>query len=164
MLNLGSMFDLGSSEPVVGKASILLKCPPGEVFKYLGEDFFKNYPKWSPEVKELERISRGPVKVGTIARQVRIDQGYRSESRFRITVFEPEKRLTFAGISEPFRCNFELHHDNSGKSARLNFTFELLELKVFMRPFEQMIRSAVQDGANRTVQNIKRLIEGGKLP
>ena len=162
MFNLGSMFDSGPSEPVVGKASILMKCPPVEAFKYLGEDFFTNYPKWSPEVKELERMSRGPVKVGTIARQVRIDKGYRSETKFRITVYEPGKRLAFAGISEPFRCIYELQHDNRSKSARLNFTFELLELKVFMRPFEQLIRTTVQEGADRTVKNIKRLVESGK--
>ncbi|MEO7464949.1 MAG: SRPBCC family protein [Nitrosospira sp.] len=153
------MFNLDSSEPVVGKASILMKCSPAEAFKYLGEDFFTNYPKWSPEVKELERINPGPVRVGTLARQVRIDKGYCSESRFRITVYEPGKRLAFVGISEPFRCVYELQHDNRVKSARLSFTFELLELKVFMRPFEQLIRTAVQEGAERIVKNIKRLVE-----
>jgi hypothetical protein len=28
-----------------------------------------------------------------------------------------------------------------------------------MRPFEKLIRAAVQDGAERVVQNIKRLVE-----
>jgi hypothetical protein len=46
--------------------------------------------------------------------------------------------------------------------TELSFTFELLELKVFMRPFEQLVRSAIQDGAVRTVENIKRLVENGK--
>ena len=160
MFNLGSMFNLGPSDPVVGKATILMECPATKVFKYIGEDLFLNYPKWSPEVKELEQVSDGAVKLGTIARQVRIDKGHRSESKFRITIYEPHRRLAFAGISEPFRCIFELQDDN-GK-ARLHFTFELLELKVFMRPFEQLIRAAVQDGANRTVKNIKRLVESGK--
>ena len=31
-----------------------------------------------------------------------------------------------------------------------------------MRPFEQLVRSAIQDGAVRTVENIKRLVESGK--
>lgn len=163
MFNLGSMFNLGPSEPVVGRASILMECPPAKVFKYIGEDLFLNYPRWSPEVKELERLSDGPVSLGTIARQVRVDQGHRSESKFRITIYEPCRRLAFAGVSEPFRCIYELEDENGGKSAKLNFTFELLELQMLMRPFEQLIRTAVQDGAERTVQNIKRLVEAESL-
>lgn len=159
MFNLGSMFNLGPSEPVIGKANILMECPATKIFKYIGEDLFLNYPKWSPEVKELEQLSDGPVKLGTIARQVRVDQGHRSESKFRITIYEPHKRLAFAGISEPFRCIYELQDGHDGKSVKLNFTFELLEIQVLMRPFEPLIRAAVQDGANRTVQNIKRLVE-----
>lgn len=159
MFNLGSMFNLGPSEPVVGKANIRMECSAIKVFKYIGEDLFSNYPKWSPEVKELEQLGNGPVKLGTIARQVRIDQGHRSESKFRITIYEPYRRLAFAGVSEPFRCIYELQDDQNGKSVKLHFTFELLEIQVFMRPFEPLVRTAVQDGAERTVRNIKRLVE-----
>ena len=162
MFNLGSMFNLGPSEPVVGTATILVECSVIDVFKYIGEDLFVNYPKWSPEVKELEQLSEGPVKLGTIARQVRVDQGHRSESKFRITIYEPPKRLAFAGLSEPFRCIYELQDSDGAKKARLNFTFELLEIQMLMRPFEQLIRSAVQDGAEQTVRNIKRLVEAGE--
>lgn len=159
MFNLGSMFNLGPSEPVVGKASILLECPARQAFKFIGENLFLNYPRWSPEVKELEQITRGPVCLGTIARQVRVDQGHRSESKFRITIYEPDRRLAFAGISDPFRCIYELQDEHHPGSARLFFKFELLEIQMIMRPFEPMIRTAVQDGAERTVQNIKRLME-----
>src|SRR3954466_12385275 len=100
MFNLGSMFNLGPSEPVVGTATTLVESSVIDVFKFIGEDLFINYPKWSPEVKELEQLSEGPVKLGTIARQVRVDQGHRSESKFRITIYEPHKRLAFAGLSE----------------------------------------------------------------
>ena len=43
--------------------------------------------------------------------------------------------------------------------TRLSFTFELLELQMFMRPFEKLIRIVVRDGAERTVRNLKRLTE-----
>ncbi|ABB74482.1 Polyketide cyclase / dehydrase and lipid transport [Nitrosospira multiformis ATCC 25196] len=159
MFNLGSMFNLGPSEPVVGKASILLECPAGKAFKFIGENLFLNYPRWSPEVKELEQLTHGPVCLGTIARQVRVDQGHRSESKFRITIYEPDRRVAFAGISDPFRCVYELLDEQNSGSTRLLFKFELLEIQMIMRPFEPMIRTAVQDGAERTVQNIKRLVE-----
>ncbi|SCY11813.1 Polyketide cyclase / dehydrase and lipid transport [Nitrosospira sp. Nl5] len=162
MFNLGSMFNLGPADPVVGKKSILVKVCAAEIFKFIGDDLFHNYPRWSPEVQELECLTDGPVKLGTIARQVRVDHGQRSESKFRITIYEPSRRLAFAGVVEPYRCLYELKPQSREDLTELSFTFELLELKVFMRPFEQLVRSAIQDGAVRTVENIKRLVESGK--
>ena len=153
------MFNLGSKDPVVGKASIMIGCPSEEVFKYIAVDFFQNYPKWSPEVIKLEALSEGPVQLGTLARQVRMDQGHRSESKFRVTIYEPSKRLCFSGVSNPYRCTYELQELNNGKKTILNFTFELLDIQMFMRPFEKLIRIVVQDGAERTVRNIKCLTE-----
>lgn len=164
MFNLGSMFNLGPAEPVVGKESILVKSSAAELFKFIGDDLFHNYPRWSPEVQELECLTDEPVKLGTIARQVRIDHGQRSESNFRITIYERPTRLAFAGVVEPYRCLYELRPQPGGDATELSFSFELLELKVFMRPFEQLVRSAIQDGAIRTVENIKRLVESGRPP
>jgi hypothetical protein len=161
MFNLGSMFNLGPADPLVGKKSILVRSSAAEVFKFIGDDLFHNYPRWSPEVQELECLTDGPVKLGTIARQVRVDHGQRSESKFRITIYEPSRRLAFAGVVEPYRCLYELQPRSTEDVTELSFTFELLELKVFMRPFEQLVRSAIQEGAVRTVENIKRLVESG---
>ncbi|MBA3756299.1 MAG: polyketide cyclase, partial [Nitrosomonas sp.] len=44
----------------------------------------------------------------------------------------------------------------------LTFSFELLEILAIMRPFEGLVRVAIKDGAERTVQNIKRLVETEK--
>ena len=159
MFNLGSMLNLGSTEPVVGKASIIVECSNSELFQYIGDDLFQNYPKWSPEVKELEQITPGPVLLGTVGRQVRVDQGRRSESRFKISDFDMGERLTLAGVSAPFRCSYELQVFDSDNLTKLTFTFELLELLVVMRPVEGLVRAAIKDGAERTVQNIKRLVE-----
>lgn len=156
------MFGLGAREPVIGKASIRIDCSTSDIFRYLGDGFFENYPKWSPEVVELERITAGPLRLGTIVRQVRVDQGRRSETRFRIDIYERDKRLGFAGISDPFRCVYELRGLDSGSSSELAFTFELTELQIFMLPFEKLIRVVVQEGTERTVRNLKRLTEAAK--
>ena len=162
MFNLGSMLNLGSTEPVVGRAHTIVECSAREIFQYLGEGLFQNYPKWSPEVKELEQITPGPVKLGTEGWQVRVDQGRRTESKFKISTYEPGVRLTLVGVSDPFRCTYELQDVNPEKSTRLTFSFELLEILMVMRPFEGLVRVAIKDGAERTVQNIKRLVETEK--
>jgi hypothetical protein len=41
----------------------------------------------------------------------------------------------------------------------VTFTFELERLEPRLRPFEKLIRIALQDGAKRTVRKLKLLIE-----
>ncbi len=153
------MFGLNKDTPVVGKSDTLIQCPCEEIFKFIGTDFIKNYPRWSPEVVELELLTDGPVNVGTRCRQVRVDQGRRSESTFKVTIYQPGKRVCFEGITNPFRCDYVLEQSNPKSSARISFTFELTSLELFMRPFEKLIRIAVQDGTEKTVGTIKKLIE-----
>jgi hypothetical protein len=142
---------------VKAQASIQIERPPDAVYAFVAEDFERNYPRWSPEVKELRMISKGPLRVGTIARQVRVDQGRRTESTFKITQLQPAQQLTFQGTSFPFLVDYRF--DGASEHTKLTFTFELRRLDLMMRPFEKLIRSAVQDGAERTVRNLKRLIE-----
>jgi hypothetical protein len=152
------MFNLFSNTPVVGKSSTEIQCPSEIIFDFIGTNLLTNYPKWSPEVRELEKLSNDPVTQGTLFRQVRVDQGNRSESTFKVTIFNPVSRICFEGVSNPYRCDYVLEVIDS-TSARISFTFELLSLELHMRPFEKLIRFAVQDGTERTVRNIRKLVE-----
>lgn len=143
---------------VKAQASIEIERSPESVYRFVAEDFAQNYPRWSPEVKELKIATDGPLKVGTMGRQVRIDQGRRTESVFCITQMEPAQRLTFESNSPSFLVDYRFSPDTDART-QLTFTFELRRLDLIMRPFEKLIRRAVQDGARRTVENLKRLIE-----
>ncbi len=151
------MFGLFSDVPIVGKASVEILCPGKVIFDFIGTDLLTNYPRWSPEVHELEKLTEGPVTQGTLCRQVRVDQGHRSESIFKVTIFDPVSRVCFEGISQSFRCDYVLE-PMSSTLTRVSLTFEL-NLELPMRPFEKLIRFAVQDGVKRTVRNIRELIE-----
>jgi hypothetical protein len=140
------------------QASVEIERSPETVYRFMAEDFERNYPRWSPEVKALEIQSQGPLRVGTKAKQVRVDQGRRTESVFQITQMEPAQRLTFEGQSPSFWVDYRFE-PNSGDRTRLTFTFELRRLELMMRPFEKLIQQAVQLGARRNVNNLKRLIE-----
>jgi len=153
------MFGLYKDTSVVGRANTLVKSSCKTIFSFVGTNFIKNYPRWSPEVVDLESLTDGSVKVGTMCRQVRVDQGKRSESTFKVTIFQPGKRICFEGISNPYRCDYVLESDKTASTSNVSFTFELLSLELFMRPFEKLIRIAVQEGTEKTVINIKKLVE-----
>lgn len=153
------MFSLLKDIQVTGKAGAVIQRPCDDVFNFVGADFLRNYPRWSPEVLELKSLTEGPVKIGTMCRQVRVDQGVRSESTFKVTTFQPGRRICFEGVSNPFRCDYVLEPVNPASASRIIFTFELLRLELYMKPFEKLVHLAVQDDTERTVRNIKQLIE-----
>ncbi len=151
-------FSFDTTKPVVGEASIEIKKPIHDVFSYIGEHFYENYPKWAVEVIKLELLDGKKVFVGAKARQVRQDQGATVESVFEITHYQPSIMLAFKGLTEPYVHSYLLESDEENKSTRLTFRFELTEIEVFMRPFQKLIRSAIEEGAENTVENIKNLI------
>lgn len=152
------MLGLFKDNPVTGKASTIIQSPPDKLFDFIGNNLLTNYPRWSPEVKELEKITNGPINLGTVCRQVRIDQGNRSESTFKVKFFDVGSRICFEGVSNPYRCDYLIESVNP-LNSRITFIFELLSLDLHVRPFEKLVRIAVQDGTERTVMNIKKLIE-----
>lgn len=152
------MFNLFKDTVVAGKASTEIQCSNEKLFDFIGNQLLTNYPRWSPEVRELEQLTPGSITQGTLCRQVRVDQGNQSESTFKVVIFNPTSRICFEGVSNPFRCDYVLEATDQN-ATRISLTFELLRLELYMRPFEKLIRFAVQDGSERTLRNIRKLIE-----
>ena len=137
--------------------SVLIRRPVEDVYQFVAVDFFDNYPKWSPEVRELEKLSTGGMQIGTTGRQVRCDYGYSSEARFRVTHCDPSTELRFASLTSPY---FEVSYLFAAvkQHTRLTFRFSL-ELPLLMRPMQGRIGAAVERGGERNVQNLKKLLE-----
>jgi hypothetical protein len=142
---------------IVAKADALVFHEIEAVFRFVALEFPKNYPRWSPEVSKLEPLTPGPVQTGFQARQVRVDQGQKTDSIFEVSEMVAPRRIIFRGISAPYVSTYEF--DDLDASTRLIFTFELRELEPRLRPFEKLIRIALVDGAKRTVKRLKLLIE-----
>jgi Polyketide cyclase / dehydrase and lipid transport len=155
------MLGIGGAKPVAGQADDVVKCSISKAYGYIGRRFFENYRKWCPQVVELEELSEPPVHLGTKGRQVTRDRGIDSESTFEVSEFSPSSRFEIKGVSEPFRSAYDLISEGNG-ATRISFTFELQQLDLAMRPFQKLIRAALQDGAIQTIENIKTLLEGAR--
>ncbi len=144
------------------RASILINRPTEAVFRFVSEDFFKNYRKWSPEVVQLEQTSAGPVRTGTTGRQVRRDSGFRSETLFRVTECVPLRRICFRSLNKP-QFSVRYVFEPVPPATRLTFSFEL-KPELFMRPFQRALTAAVDSESTRVVSNIKALLEAAPAP
>lgn len=146
-------------KPVTGAANIEIDKAVDTVFSYIGTHFFENYPKWAAGVVDFEPLDGQDVFIGAKARQIRNDNKARVESVFSITDYHPPTTLVFQGLNAPYKHSYFLENTQKPQSTRLIFRFELLELDVFMRPFEKLIRAAIEDGAETTVETLKNLVE-----
>jgi polyketide cyclase/dehydrase/lipid transport protein len=142
---------------IAAEASILIQMSVESVFRFVATDFFLNYPKWSPEVVELEKTSQEAVGIGTTGRQVRLDQGRRSESIFRVIAFEPNRRIAFASISGlQYRASYAFGSLPEG--TRVSFSLEIRSdgLPFLLKP---LMGGLVRNGTKQVVRNIKALLE-----
>lgn len=142
---------------VKAQAQALIACSPDQAFAFVAVGFAYNYPRWSPEVRSMVAVTDGPVRVGWVGRQVRVDKGRRTESEFRVVAFEDERQIVFEGLDDPFRIVYRFEPLET--ETRVIFDFELERLSPGLRPFAGMVRRAVQDGADRMMVRLKTLIE-----
>ncbi len=152
------MLSFGTSKQVAGEASIVIKANYKVVFRFIAENFFQNYQKWASEVIELEPLDGDKIFIGAKGRQVREDNDSLVESIFEITGYSPYSLFVIQGLGMPYKQTYMIEDEDKGVQARLTFKFDLLEIEIFMRPFEKLIRVAIEDGAEAAVENIKNLL------
>lgn len=142
---------------IVARASTRVGRSIDQVYHFVVVDFAKNYQRWAPEVQRLELLTDGPIRVGSRARQIRVDQGRKSDTCFQVTALQPQSRVCFAESTRQFQVEYRMQPREA--ATELSFEFRLQRVELYMRPFEKLIRIAIQDGTEKTVRNIKRLVE-----
>lgn len=139
------------------QAMILIQRPVDEVYGYVCTGFYDNYPRWCPEVVEVRPLSPGPLRVGSVARQVRRDLGRRTEATFRVVELVEHSHVVFESITKP-RFRVVYRFEPAGAHTRVALHFELRP-ELFLKPFEGKIRKVVRETTTRTLENLKRILE-----
>jgi hypothetical protein len=152
------MFPFDISHPIVGKASVEINKSVDRVFHFVGERFFDNYPKWALEVSEFKPLTGDDVFVGAKAEQTRQEQGQKVRSVLEVSEFEPPQKVTLIGVDAPIRNTYQFYEHGRKDLTKLEYSFELMELELYMWPFEKLIRYAIEEGAENTVKNIRNLL------
>jgi hypothetical protein len=155
---LGFNFPTAQSAAVKGAATAVIPQKIDAVYDFVARNFFSNYQRWAPQVVELEPSGPTPIREGIKARQVTLDRGIRCESTFEVSKVEPPRRLVLEGVSDSFRSSYQFE-PAVPEGTSLTFEFEMRELDLSMRPFVKLIRTALQEGAEQTIENLKALLE-----
>lgn len=150
------MFNIDLTQSIEGSGTIVIDRPVKEVFDFVAVNFFNNYPKWAPEVIEFEPLDGPVVEMGAHARQLRHDQGQDAETILLVTAFKANEQLILEAQSGEFRDYYGFEENQ--QSTMLTFRFEMLHIELFMKPFAKLIKTAIEEGIENSLQNIKNLM------
>lgn len=96
---------------------------PDPAFAFVAD--FANAMHWDPGVATSERIDAGPVGVGARYRLgVRLG-GRVASMEYRITVFEPSRRVVLAGAGSGVSAIDEIRFSPSGTGTRIDYTADI---------------------------------------
>jgi uncharacterized protein YndB with AHSA1/START domain len=131
--------------------------PVAEVFAFVADGL--NAPRWRPGVMDISLASG--TGLGAVYKQgVKGPGGRRIDADYRITAYEPNRRLSFEAIAGPVRPTGQFVFDDANGGTRLTFGLqaELGGLK------KLLMGGAVQKTMNAEVAATERLKEVLETP
>ena len=131
--------------------------PVSEVFAFVADGL--NGPRWRPGVLDISLVSgSGPTAV--YKQGVKGPGGRRIAADYRITAYEPDRRLSFAATAGPVRPAGTYLFEETAGGTRLEFAIEaeLTGIKKFL------MSGAVQktmDAEVGAIERLKTVLESG---
>jgi len=134
--------------------TVSVRRPVSDVFNYLADG--RNNREWRAGVLEIERISPEEGEGATYRQVLAGPGGRRIDGDYRITVFDPPRRLGFSVVAGPARPEgvFELSQaDQQTTTVRFALDVQATGLMKLMTPMiaRQMQREVAQLDALKTV-------------
>lgn len=155
-------FNPGFTAPVSAEGEAIVNLQQQAVFDFIAKNFHENYQKWMPDVIELEFLDDVPVGKGDKVRQVKLENNEKITSVFEVTACDPCDCFVLEGKDMPYRQIYRTEA-LSPTETKVYFRFEVLEVEFFMRPFIKLIRVAVVEGIESTLETLADLLSQESL-
>jgi hypothetical protein len=140
--------------------TITINRRPAEVFGFLAA--FENVPLWNYAISETQKISSGPVGVGSRYRQTRTIPS-RSEETFELTEFELDRKLSIRGPLGPFRAEVTYLLAPVENGTSLTNTMDL-QPSGPLRLIAPLAASRVKSAVAANLGTLKQVLEEGGRP
>ncbi|MET7986856.1 MULTISPECIES: SRPBCC family protein [unclassified Streptomyces] len=141
------------------EATTEINRPIEEVFTFLSAG--TNDPEFSPRVQAITKTPEGPTAVGTVFTSTVKDAGMKTGRKFRITEFEPSRRIRWAEISKNVVMAKEGGYDleSTGAGTTRVRIFNVLEGHGIGKLLVGFALSAARKDANAFGGRIKAAVE-----
>ncbi|MBI3743019.1 MAG: SRPBCC family protein [Chloroflexi bacterium] len=140
------------------QASVTVKKPVDQVFKFAGADYVQNHPKWDKKCVSTTLTSTGSLGVGSTGREVRKQGGRKQEFDFKVTEFVPNKKLVFETTSGPANFASVMTFEGMGGDTKVTMAAKL-QFKGMMSLMAPMIGGSFRKEIDASMAELKRLTE-----
>jgi uncharacterized protein YndB with AHSA1/START domain len=143
---------------------IVIEKPVEEVFRFVAKG--ENGSLWNSAVREVRKISEGPVNVGTKYMMIRQLPNGRVENIYEVVEYEENKKLSIKIISGPTPFLYRYSFKPKGQATELSLEaeaekeglVEVLGAKARIAP-EFVLAGFVKRGVEENFQTLKSLLE-----
>lgn len=140
------------------EGTITIDRPIEEVFAFLGDG--ENDPKFSPRVQKIEKVTGGPVGVGTVYKSTVKDAGMTTEREFELTEFARPTKIRWRERSKNMVTASEGGYDLAPSGAGTELTVHnVLEGHGFGKLILPLALRAARKDADAFAQRIKAAVE-----
>jgi uncharacterized membrane protein len=137
--------------------STIINRPIADVFTFASN--FENNPRWETNFAEVKRTSGGPIGVGTTFDCILKVPGQRVESKFVITEFEPNRKISFeADKPAQAKPKGSILFESVGGSTKVT-SLPRPEMGGFFKLLEPMMAGYIKKQNTEHLANLKRLLE-----
>ena len=131
--------------------------PVGEVFAYVADGL--NGPAWRPGIVDIALVS-GSGANAVYKQGVKGPGGRRIDADYRITAYEPDRRLAFVAIAGPVRPTGSYTFEDAAGGTRLTFALEA-ELGGIKKLLMGGAVQKTMDAEVAATERLKSILEAG---
>ena len=131
--------------------------PVAQVFDFFADS--SNWPGTAPDVVSVK--PSGGISKGTKGTMVRKMGGRATESQFKVTEFEQNKKIIIAGSGGGMKYSAAQGFAASGDGTQVTFQLNY-SLQGWMKILQPVVGGQVKKSVNREMQGLKKAIEARK--
>ena len=105
------------------EGSIVINRPADDVFDFVADQ--RNEPRYNPQMRRAEKITEGPIGVGTLFRAETASWGRPVEMVIEVTIYEPPRRLEQSTTLSSMNLHGGLTFDSVPGGTRMRWSSEL---------------------------------------
>ena len=124
------------------EVSQVIDRPPAVVFRFVVVDHVRNHPRWDPKM-ELQQLSEGPIRVGTIIRRRHTHTGAPTEGTMEVVEYEPDRTLGMIIRDGPVEMRSRMTFEPDGQGGTIirgSVDIPAMKEPILQRSIEESLR------------------------
>ena len=131
--------------------------PLDEVFAFVGD--FANTKHWDPGVAQAEKVTHGPIGVGTRYSLKVVFNGRELPMTYEVTAWDPPNRVVLKGEGSTVRATDEIRFEAIAAGTRISYRADV-RLKGPLALAEPLFRGRFEETGKKAMAGMRAALEG----